>query len=167
MTPDCPWSRCTGALARTAQALASVLLLVIFVLINLEVICRYLFGTSTLVADEYSAYCFAAMAYLGLTHSLHHNRLIKVDLPQGWHGFTESRPVRLFVAALGVLLNFTLLYALFLTVSMSWKFQSRSIQPSQTLLAYPQAVVLLGLALATLTALLIFLRTFKRREPRP
>ncbi|RYF36890.1 MAG: TRAP transporter small permease subunit [Comamonadaceae bacterium] len=157
--------RATETLARIAQALACLLLLASFVLINAEVVARYAFNSSTLVADEYSTYFFAGMVYLGLTNALHRDRLIKVDLPSAWSRFSGSTAVRIVVAALGLLLNLTLLYAMFLTTALSWRFQSRSIQPSQTLLFYPQSVVLLALGTAALTALLIFVGVCRRRGP--
>lgn len=155
--------RCTAALAKFSQVLACVLLGAMFVLINAEVIARYAFGSSTLVADEYSAYFFAGMVYLGLTNALHHDRLIKVDLPAAWSRVIGSVPVRALVAGLGLLLNLVLFYAMFLTTALSWRFQSRSIQPSQTLIFYPQLLVLVALGLATLTAALLFIGVWRRQ----
>lgn len=157
MNPTSPLSRATHVLASLSQTLSCLLLAAIFLLINAEVVWRYAFSSSTLIADEYSAYFFAAMVYLGITHALHNERLIKVDLPAAWQGFAQSTIVRATVAALGVLFNLTLLYAMFLTTALSWRFQSRSIQPSQTLLVYPQSVVLLALGIAALTSALILL----------
>lgn len=164
MNPTFFLTRATHVLASLSHALACLLLVAIFVLINAEVVWRYVFSSSTLIADEYGTYFFAAMVYLGVTHALHNDRLIKVDLPAAWQGFTQSTAVRATVALLGLVFNLTLLYAMFLTTALSWRFQSRSIQPSQTLLVYPQSVVLLALAIAALTSALILLVVFQRKE---
>src|SRR5690606_38410085 len=124
--------RWADGLAKLSHAAACCLLLAIFILINIEVLCRYLFSTSTLIADEYSAYFFAIMVYLGLNYSLLENRLIKIDLPKSWAPVVESSVMRLLLAICGIAFNIVLAYSMYLTMSISIKFQSRSIQPSQT-----------------------------------
>lgn len=153
--------RVADGLTSLAQAIACGLLAGMFVLINFEVLCRYLFSTSTLLADEYSAYFFALMVYLGLSHSLYHDKLIKIDLPRAWAAFTQSTAVRTLLATLGLGFNLMLVYAMYLTTATSVRFQSRSIQPSQTLLMYPQWAVVIALGIAVVVGVIVLLRSIR------
>lgn len=67
-------------LTRLTNALAALALVVIVALTTLEVILRYIFQTSTLLADEYSLYLFMAVLYLGAGYTLRTKRHIKVDI---------------------------------------------------------------------------------------
>ncbi|MGB3424838.1 MAG: TRAP transporter small permease [Castellaniella sp.] len=158
--------RLAEGLARAAQALACCLLVGMFLLINIEVLCRYFFSTSTLVADEYSAYFFAAMVYLGLSHCLHHDKLIKIDLPESWSPVVKSPLVLFILSALGIAFNALLVYSMYLTTMASLRFQTRSIQPSQTVLAYPQLAVLAALCAAVLAGVFVLVRSFRATEGR-
>jgi len=50
----------------------------IVVLVTLEVILRYVFNTSTLLADEYSAYFFVGLLYFGASYTLREGRHIRI-----------------------------------------------------------------------------------------
>jgi TRAP-type C4-dicarboxylate transport system permease small subunit len=50
----------------------------IVILITLEVILRYVFSTSTLLADEYSAYFFVGLLYFGASYTLREGRHIRI-----------------------------------------------------------------------------------------
>ena len=76
--------RWAGLIAKVSSAIASVLLLGMFALINVEVAMRYLMGASTLVADEYAGYMFAALVFLGMNHAIHAEKLITIDLTGRW-----------------------------------------------------------------------------------
>lgn len=155
--------RWAGLIAKVSSAIASVLLLGMFALINVEVAMRYLMGASTLVADEYAGYMFAALVFLGMNHAIHAEKLITIDLTGRWGALMDSALMRFLRACLILGLNLVLLYAATLTLMMSIRFQSRSIQFSKTLLAYPQSLVVFGLALACLASVALMLRARKPR----
>lgn len=155
--------RWAGLVARISSGIGAALLLGMFVLVNVEVAARYLLNTSTLVADEYAGYMFVVLVFLGMNHAIHAEKLITIDLPGRW-GALMARPAMRFARACLMLgLNVVLLYSAWLTLSLSIRFQSRSIQYSKTLFAYPQSLIVLGLALACLACLALMLRALKRR----
>lgn len=145
-------NRLADGAARLSLASASLLVAAIAVLVNVEVVCRYAFGTSTLVADEYAAYGFALMVYLGMVHAVRHDALIRIDIPGRWSAFVARRGPRLFGALATLALNLVLLYALVQTLAASVRFQSRSIQVSKTLLAWPQGLVVAAVVLLVLVS---------------
>lgn len=140
-------NRVADGVARLSLASASLLVAAIAVLVNVEIVSRYALGTSTLIADEYAAYGFALMVYLGMVHAVHHDALIRIDIPGRWSAFVARRGPRLFGAIVTLVLNVVLLYALALTLVASLRFQSRSIQVSKTLIAWPQGLVVVAVAL--------------------
>ncbi|MCH5276930.1 MAG: TRAP transporter small permease [Desulfovibrionaceae bacterium] len=151
-------------IAKISIAVSAILVSLIFALINVEIICRYFLGISTLIADEYCGYFFAVAMYLGLCYSIYHNRLLKIDLPGAWAEMTSRRTPRVIVALSAIALNGILLVAMYHTLWASWLFKSRSIQASRTLLAIPQAFVLAGIALMFLASVAILFRSFKKKE---
>ena len=146
----------TGTLA---GGIAAVLVGLMFIIINLEIVCRYAFNTSTLIADEYCGYFFAIVVYTGLSSGLYQDKLIKIDLPGAWSRIVKKPCIRLVVHLATLVLNSILLWAIWQTFSASLLFKSRSIQASRTLLAYPQSVVVLALALLCLVSLCLVVRS--------
>ncbi|MCD8140146.1 MAG: TRAP transporter small permease [Planctomycetaceae bacterium] len=145
-----------------ANGIAAVLIACIFIIINVEIVCRYAFNTSTLIADEYCGYLFAIAVYAGLSAGMYQDKLIKIDLPGAWAEFVKQPFVRMIVHLAALVLNSILLYAIWQTFSASLLFTSRSIQPSRTLLAYPQGAVVGGIALLFLVSLCQFVRSVVR-----
>lgn len=156
--------RVADAIARLSLASASFLVAAVAALVNVEVICRYLFGTSTLVSDEYAAYGFAVLVYLGMVHAVHQDALIRIDIPGRWSAFVARRGPRVFAAATTLLLNVVLLYSLILTLAASLRFHSRSIQASRTLLAWPQGFVVVAVGLLTFVSVVALVQA--ARKPR-
>ena len=60
--------------------LANVVLASLTLLVTLEVILRKIFGTSTLLADEYSGYLFVALLFLGASYTMYKKRHISIDV---------------------------------------------------------------------------------------
>ena len=64
-----PVARRLGTVCRVLEAgamtLSVVLLFVLLIMMNIEVIARYLFNSSTLVADEYGGYVYTWIIFLG------------------------------------------------------------------------------------------------------
>ena len=142
-----------------AAGIAALLFAFIFVLVNAEIFCRYVLHTSTLLADEYCGYFFAIAVYAGLNASMYQDKLLKIDLPGAWSLFVRKPVPRLIVSFATASLNAILFYSIWQTFSASLLFNSRSIQPSRTLLAYPQGAVTIGIGLLCLVSLFMFIRT--------
>ncbi len=62
------------------SALGAVSLIVMMLLITANVILRYLFNKPLLFGDEYAAYLFLIMAYMGLAYAARADMHIRVDL---------------------------------------------------------------------------------------
>ncbi|MDO8877968.1 MAG: TRAP transporter small permease subunit [Pseudolabrys sp.] len=154
------WAATIGA---ASMITSSALLVGMFVLINVEIGFRYILGSSTLLADEYAGYMFAALVYLALNHAILSEKLIAIDLPGNWRRFTAHPATRLFIAACILALNAILLYGSTLTLLGNIRFQSRSISYSKTLLALPQSLVVLGLALACIASIALLVRAGRSR----
>lgn len=157
-------NRLAGAIARVSLIIACSLVAAIFVLVNVEVICRYAFGVSTLISDEYAAYGFAAMVYLGMAYAVHHELLIRIDIPGAWQRMVARPALKLLAAVATLSLNIVLFYAASVTVTASWRFQSRSIQVSKTLLAWPQGLMLVGLGMLVVVSVALVIRTVRQRR---
>jgi len=161
--PGGPLDRWVGLIGRISSAISATLLLGMFALINVEVATRYILRSSTLLADEYAGYMFAALVFLGMNQAIHSEKLITIDLTGRWGSLMNGSVMRFIKALLLLGLNLMLLYAATLTLMMSIRFQSRSIQYSKTILAYPQSIVVAGLVLASIAAFALLLRA---RRPR-
>ena len=159
-----PLDRITRGLAD----FSGVLLALVVVLVNLEVVLRYGFGKSTLLADEYSGYFFVWMSLLGFGYALDTGQFLRVEaFVERLHG-PSREAAELFGALAGAVVAAVSTYGCFLTFYASWKFGTRSIQPSATPLWLPQAVMPFAFAwLVVLYARIAALRAraLWRREP--
>ncbi len=63
-----------------AGAVSAFFMVLIVILIIVEIILRTVFGFSTLIADEYSAYFFVAVVMMGLGYALKDGAHIKINL---------------------------------------------------------------------------------------
>lgn len=131
-------------------ALSAILLLLMLVLLGTEIVGRAAFGRSTQIADEYAGYLFTWMTICCFLHAQRNDRFLRVETVRVRLA-PRSRALADGVAALlAALLTAILAYATWTTFVASVSFASVSIQPSQTPLAVPQAVMPFGLGLLTL-----------------
>jgi TRAP-type C4-dicarboxylate transport system permease small subunit len=148
-----------------ALALGMVLLLLLLALVSVEVAGRYLFGYSTLIADEYGGYIYTWLVMLGAVHLLRSDRLLAVT------GLTDRFPsIRQGAALLSALISLFVaavsLHAVVSIARMSWLFGTRSIQPSATPLVWPQLVLIFGFALLCVACIEETLRRLIGLPPR-
>jgi TRAP-type C4-dicarboxylate transport system permease small subunit len=130
--------------------LSAVLLIALLVLINVEVLGRYFFNYSTLIADEYGGYLYAWMVLLGGVHLLRSDRYLTMTavidrLPP----FVQSS-IGILSALVGLAVCVVSLISTVALVWTSFRFGTRSGQPSGTIVAYPQIAMPLGYALLCL-----------------
>lgn len=145
--------RISAFIDRASAALSDfsgAMLVAMAVLINVEVVARYGFNTSTLIADEYGGYLFVWMTLLGFAHALRTGQFLRVEAvvvrlgPRGRAACDlASAMVGMGVAAIASWSSLQL----FMT---SWRFGTVSIQPSATPLWIAQIAVPVGLAWLTL-----------------
>jgi len=119
-------------------------------LITFEVLGRFLFGYSTLFADEMSGYLLVLLLFAGLAHTLRTGGFLRVEflfnrLPkrvQIWVELTASIISLFYMAVLS--------YEAWLMVYDAYDFAFTSVRPSGILLWIPQACLPLGCSLLVL-----------------
>lgn len=140
----------SSLIERLLIAISSVLVVLMIILMNAEVIGRYLFGVSTRISEEYSSYMFCAATMLAFYPALMQGRFLRVS------GVLSLLPLKiraaweLFIAAISAAFCFIVLEQTWGLFSMSRDFGSRSEQYSATPLMYPQLVLLVGMAILCL-----------------
>ena len=132
---------------------SGVCLVLTFVLINIEVMGRYVFGFSTLVADEYGSYFFVWMTFLGFAETLRRGQFLRVKI------ILDHVPPRIadvmqgFASLASSVLCGILAYCVSQTFYMSALFGSVSLAFSRTPLVLPQIVMPFALGLLALVFL--------------
>lgn len=140
---------CSQAIEGAAIRLAIVLLILLTILINVEVAGRYLFGYSTLIADEYGGYLYTWIVLLGAVHLLRSDKYLTMTLvidrfPRLQNAFG------VFAAVVGLAVSAVCLDSTVELVRQSWNFGTRSIQPSATPIVWPQAILPIGFVILCL-----------------
>jgi len=145
--------RLLDGLARLLHVVAVACLAAMVVLINTEILLRYLFGTSTLVADEYSGYLFSWIALLGFYVTARGGHFLRVEFglqrlpPRG------REAALLIGAAIGLGISVVLCDASWRLTHASWRFGSTSGQYSETPLYLPQGVMVAAFGLLAIAYL--------------
>ena len=112
------------AIARCFDQVAKVLLLAILVLINVEIVVRYVFRSSTLISDEMSGYMLCWMTLLSFLHAARRDYFIRVQfatnrLNSRWRNITG-----IVAAICGLIVSSIVCYASFKMVQTAWRFHS-------------------------------------------
>jgi len=153
--------RVLGEISSVAIRVSCLFLILIFVLTNVEILGRYLFGFSTLIAEEYVSYFLVWMAFLGYAATLRGGHFIRVQV------VLDRVPPRVkdLLQGVGALLSgvlcIVLAYSLTETVRMSWIFHSVSLQVSRTPLIIPQSIMPVAIAFLALVFLSEAVRCLK------
>lgn len=134
-------------LERVAIFLSALMVVLMAVLMNVETLMRYAFGTSTRISEEYSSYLFCAATMIGFYPALMQARLLRITTLLM---FVPHRPraiwevVIAFISAAFCLVIAIECWDLFET---SRQFGSVSEQYSATPLMYPQFILPVGFIL--------------------
>jgi TRAP-type C4-dicarboxylate transport system permease small subunit len=146
--------------------LGALLLVALLILINVEVAARYVFGGSTLVADEYGGYLMAWITMLGAVHLLRADRHLSMTWVVDRLSPPAQNRVGICAALIGLGVSAVLLYSTYLLVAGSARFGTVSIQPSATPLVWPQLILPVGYALLCLAYTEEILRRLLGLSPR-
>ena len=141
-------------------------MVLIVILISVEILARTLFGTSTLIADEYSAYFFVAVVLLGLAFALKDGAHIRITLVQTRLTENGRRILDLAVTLIALVLA---LYAFRHAVEMvydTWSLEMTADSISETPIWIPQVVIPVGLLLFILQLAAHFLRRLSSSQIR-
>ena len=125
---------------------AGWLLAAMAVLVNVEIVARYLFNTSTLIADEYSGYLFVWSTLLGFAYALQSGHFLRVESLVVRLGRSARAVSELLAALVGLTVAVVCVYATGTLLLAAWGFGTLSIQPSATPLWMPQLILPLAFA---------------------
>ena len=147
------------AVTRVMLFAAGLLVLALIALINVEIVSRYIFNTSTLFADEYGGYALVWICLLGFAYALRTDQFLSVDafasrLPPAGRSFSV-----LLGAIVGICVAGLLAYSTYRLTASNLRFGSVSIQPSATPLWIPQAILPLGFGWLCIVYVQIAVRT--------
>jgi TRAP-type transport system small permease protein len=129
---------------------AGLMLVAMVILINVEIVMRGVFNSSTLLADEYSGYLFVWATLIGFAHALQTGAFLRVE------GLIERLPPHLrawadvLSALVGLAVAAVCSYATATLVLASFRYGTLSIQPSATQLWLPQLVMPVSFAVLVL-----------------
>ena len=125
---------------------AGWLLAAMAVLINVEIVARYLLNTSTLIADEYSGYLFVWSTLLGFGYALQNGQFLRVESVVVRLGRRLQAASEILAASVGLVVALVCTYATGTLLMAAWRFGTLSIQPSATALWLPQMVMPIAFA---------------------
>ena len=140
-------SRILDGVGWLALVLGMLLIAAMAVLMNVEIVSRYVFGVSTQISDEYAGYLFTAATMLGFLPALRDGRFLQLE------AVTSRMPDRVravmeAVASLaGAFVAAVLCHQTALLVQLSHELETVSLQASQTPLVLPQLMMPIGFAL--------------------
>lgn len=148
------------------MALCALLLVALLGLINVEVAARYLFARSTLIADEYGGYLFTWIVLLGAIQALRGDRYLSMTALVDRASPRVKNALATAGALVGLIVCLVVLHATVTLVLTTYRFGTRSIQPSATPLIWPQLALPVGYALLALAYAEEFCRRLAGLAPR-
>jgi len=153
--PEPSWARALrqglDALATVSLWIAGLTLVAILILMNVEIVVRYLFGSSTLIADEYAGYGFAVLILTGFVYAHRRRAFLRVDIAARRLRGRPGRVVLALAALFGMVVAIFSAYAGYKTLALSMLFGSTSAFASETPLYLPQLVLPVGFGLLALS----------------
>ena len=139
--------RLLDAVSRAMLAFSNVLLVVLFLLINAEIVLRATLGKSTLVSDEYSGYLLCWLTLSSLLYGMRTNAFLRVDIVvHRLRGRMRSMAEAL-AATGGLAVSLVACYSTGLLALTNWKFHGTSTHFTATPLYLPQSIMPAAFAL--------------------
>jgi TRAP-type C4-dicarboxylate transport system permease small subunit len=130
--------------------LSALVLGLLTLLILVEITLWNLFGKTTLIADEYSAYGLAGLVFLGAGWTLKEKGHIRITLVLGLLPARLARGIEFLAGSTATLFLGYITYQLYRMAASAWRYGSTSGTLTATPLWIPQGVVVLGAAVFTL-----------------
>lgn len=131
------------------------LIVVSVLLILTEILLRSIFSKTIYITDEYCGYLMAVISFWGLFYGDINDDHIKINIIEGLKNKRALKIIQKMQAIFGLVFSLYLSYVLFLLFQESLKYNSVSLQVSETPLVVPQFILIPG-------ALLLALAYFKR-----
>lgn len=141
-------------------ALSALFMVLIVLIIAVEIVLRSLFNTSTLIADEYSAYFFVAVVLLGLAFTLKEEGHIRITLLTSVMG-KKGQAILDAVATVTAmfLISFALYYSCIMVYD-SWYLGMQADSISETPIYLSQMVIPVGLLMLDLQLMARLIKRF-------
>lgn len=153
--------RCIDRINQVMALVAAVILGLMTFVILLEIFLWNTFETSTLIADEYSAYGLAAITFLGAGFCLKEKGHIRINLVLVALPAKVSRVITFLSTCVATIFMGCLWWYLFQMVASTFRYHSTSGTLTNTPLWIPQTVMLIGAATFVLQFLSSSIKTFQ------
>ncbi len=143
-------------LYRTCFAISAISLTIMFLLITLEILVRFITNVSLLIADELAAYFMVFVAYWGAILAIENDNFVRVDVFYDKYGPRVKRIADaifeiILVVFVGIMTFFT-----YKSVVSAYIHGTVSNSVLRTPLLYPKAILLVGLILLEIYLLIDF-----------
>jgi len=145
-------------LSNISAYLSGILMILIIILITFEIFLRAFFNTSTLIADEYSAYFFVGVVMLGLAYTLKENSHIRITLISSRLNKKINKYLDLSVTLIAVLICSFLLYHSILMAYDTYSLEMTADTIAETPLYLPQLFLPIGFFVFDLQLISYFIR---------
>lgn len=152
--------RAAGAAVTLGERLAGVLLVGIVLLIDVQIVTRFLGGRSLHITEEYSAYGMVAIVFLGSGYALLTDKHIRVSIIYERLGMRGKLWLDRIAHIVGFILLTILLLGFFEFFTSASRSGLKSITVARTPLSYPYGIALVGIALFWLSFLAQLIRLF-------
>jgi TRAP-type C4-dicarboxylate transport system permease small subunit len=138
--------------------LSALVLVSLTLLILTEILIRYFFDMSTMIADEYSGYLYLALIFLGLAYAFNENAHIRINIITSRMNKKANRLIDVIAGLITiVVLSFTLYRTILFTYD-SYEMEMLSESVSATPLYLTQLVMPLGITIFILSVLVFVLK---------
>jgi TRAP-type C4-dicarboxylate transport system permease small subunit len=155
------FQRIVTALCAAGLWLAGLSLLAMILLVSADIVGRWLFGFSLLIADEYSGYFLIAMTFLGGAFALQSGSFTRMDV---LYKRTRGRGrliVELFINLVALVYLSVIDYSLWAFIGSSIRSGVTSISIAQTPLYIPRLFMGIGVTMLVLVTLLEMVLLFR------
>ena len=142
--------------------LAVATVIIMALIITVEVVARSAFNTSTMIADEYSGYCLAALTFFGGAYTLSQDGFLKVEILYNRFRGVYKKIVDTFNGVIALVYMSFVIYFCSLVFYNSLVNHIVSITISQTPLALPQSVMVIGSVLLFVEIVVQLVHTLQR-----
>jgi len=150
--------------SRAGGILSGILIIAGFTLILMEIVVRTFFHKTLYITEEYSGYLMAALSFLALSYTLHDKGHIRMTFLHSVLKGKGRKILGLYAYAMGFAFCTVLTWATFRFFWDSLVHQSRSMQVSETYLAFPHAFLPIGAFLLALQFAVEFLTALSAED---
>ena len=156
--------RIVDAISKYLGYFAGGLLVAMMLLIVVEVVMRYAVGRPLLLADEFGAYLFVAVAFLGLAYAWLDRTHVRITMLASRLPVRASSWMRLVTLIIAFALSIGLTQAGYLYVQRSFQFKMASDSWLRVPLQGPQMPIAIGFAVLALLLLVEVARAVRRMQ---